>query len=260
MSDDAEGKYNPAARVRAEPARVLPKRFYTEVTATERGSGYAVHLDGRPVRTPGKLVLVLPTAAMAEAIAEEWAAQTTLIDPVTMPLTRLANSVRDQVDGREDAVRADMVKYAGSDLVCYRADSPEGLVAAQGDAWDPPLAWIRQTFGAELVVGEGLMPVAQSDASREAIATAVAPLEGFRLAAAHVMTALLGSVVLTLATLHGHLAPETAWLAAHVDEDWQAAKWGIGSEAAARRAARHADFLAAVRMSELALTPNSNVG
>jgi chaperone required for assembly of F1-ATPase len=250
MSDDPKG--NPIGKVRSEQSRVLPKRFYAEATAAARGSGYAVHLDGRPVRTPGKLVLVLPSAAMAEAIASEWAAQGTLIDPMTMPLTRLANSVRDQVDGREDAVRADIVKYAGSDLLCYRADGPEGLVVAQADAWDPVLAWAREALGAEFAVCQGLMPVAQSAASRAAIEAAVAPLEGFRLAAAHVMTTLLGSVVLALATLHGHLPPESAWLAAHVDDDWQAAKWGVDSEAEARRAARRTDFLAAVRMSELA--------
>ncbi len=255
MSDDKSGGNDPIGRVRSEQSRVLPKRFYAEATAAARGSGYAVHLDGRPVRTPGKLVLILPTAAMADAIAAEWAAQETLIDPMTMPLTRIANSVRDQVDGREEAVRADIVKYGGSDLVCYRADGPPGLVAAQAAAWDPAVLWAREALGADLAVGAGLMPVAQSEASRAAIEAAAAALEGFRLASAHVMTTLLGSVVLAMAVLHGHLTAEAAWRAAHVDEDWQAAKWGADAEAMARREARRAEFLAAVRMSELA-TPS----
>lgn len=254
MSDDTAGNDNPIDKVRSEQARALPKRFYAEATAAPRGSGHAVHLDGRPVRTPGKLVLVLPTAALAEAIAAEWAAQATLIDPMTMPLTRIANSVRDQVDGREAAVRADIVKYAGSDLVCYRADAPAGLVAAQAAAWDPVVAWAREALGADLAVCAGLMPVAQSAASRAAIETAVAPLEGFRLAAAHVMTTILGSVVLALAELRGRLTADEAWRAAHVDEDWQISKWGEDAEAAARREARRIEFLAAVRISELAGT------
>ena len=255
MSDDKTGNEHPAAKIRSEQARTLPKRFYSEAKAAARGSGHAVHLDGRPVKTPGKLVLILPTAAMAEAIAAEWAAQETLIDPMSMPLTRIANSVRDQVDGREAAVRADMAKYGGSDLVCYRADGPEGLVAAQADAWDPAVDWARETLGADLAVCAGLMPVTQSAASRAAIEAVVAPLEGFKLAAGHVMTTLLGSVVLALAVLHGRLSPDEAWRAAHVDEDWQAVKWGADAEATARRDARFREFLAAVRISELAVAP-----
>lgn len=242
---------DPIGRVRSERARSLPKRFYTDVTVAARGSGYAVELDGRPLRTPGKLVLVLPTEAMAKAIAAEWSAQKELVDPMTMPLTRLANSVRDQVDGREPEVRADIVKYAGSDLVCYRADGPEGLAAAQARAWDPAMDWARRELGADLVVSEGLMPVAQSAASQAAIETAVAPLSSFRLTSAHVLTTLLGSVVLALAVLHGRLAADDAWSAAHVDEDWQIARWGADDEATHRRVARRAEFLAAVELIRL---------
>ena len=251
MSDDPLLKPDPAVLARGGQPRALPKRFYAAVTAAPRGDGHAVHLDGRPLRTPGKLVLILPTAALADAIAAEWSAQTDRIDPLTMPLTRLANSVRDQVDGREREVRADIVKYGGSDLVCYRADSPEGLVAAQMRAWDPVLEWARRDLGCDLAVATGIVHVAQSAASRAAIEAAVAPLEGFRLASAHVMTTLLGSVVLALAVLRGRLTAEEAWAAAHVDEDWQIAKWGSDAEAMRRRAARLVEFQAAVRLCDL---------
>ncbi len=232
-------------------ARQLPKRFYTDVTVAPRGGGHAVHLDGRPLRTPGKLVLVLPTAQMAEAIAVEWAAQGATIDPMSMPLTRLANSVRDQVEGREPEVRADIAKYAGSDLLCYRADGPAELVALQAAAWDPLLDWARAAIGADLAVCTGIMPVDQTPASRAAVEAAVAKLESFRLASAHVMTTLLGSVVLMLAVEAGPLTPEEAWKAAHIDEDWQIAKWGEDAEAARRQEKRKTEFLAAVRLIRL---------
>jgi len=248
---------SPAGKVRLAQARPLPKRFYTDVAVAPRGGGHAVHLDGRPLRTPGKLVLVLPTAAMAEAVAAEWAAQAAHIDPTTMPLTRLVNSVRDQVEGREAEVRADIVKYAGSDLVCYRADAPAALVDAQAKAWDPAVAWAREALGADLAVCRGLMPVAQSAASRVAIEAAVAGFDAFRLAAAHVMTTVLGSIVLTLAMLRGHMTPEAAWNAAHVDEDWQIGQWGADEEAARRREHRRSEFMAAVRLDRLAAGADS---
>jgi chaperone required for assembly of F1-ATPase len=252
MSDDTSRKPDPVQLARTGQVRQLPKRFYREVTVAARGSGYAVHLDGRPLRTPGKIVLVLPTEALASAIAEEWSAQVEHIDPLSMPLTRLANSVRDQVEGREAVVRADIVKFAGSDLLCYRAEGPEGLVRAQAEAWDPVLAWARATLGADLAVGTGLMHVEQPDASRVAIEAAVSEYESFRLASAHVITTLLGSVVLMLATLADSVTPEEAWRAAHVDEDWQASKWGADAEATRRRESRKAEFLAAVRLRDLA--------
>jgi len=251
MSDEQDRRSDPVQLARTGQARQLPKRFYQEVTVAARGAGHAVHLDARPLRTPGKLVLVLPTAAMAAAIADEWAAQGKDIDLLSMPLTRLANSVRDQVEGREKAVRADIAKYAESDLVCYRADGPDGLVKAQAAAWDPVMSWLKETHGADFSIATGIMPVQQSQASRSAIDMAVAPLDPFRLAAAHVMTTLLGSVALMLATLSGRLTPEEAWTAAHIDETWQTARWGEDAEAARRQEARKAEFLAAVRLSRL---------
>jgi chaperone required for assembly of F1-ATPase len=255
MSDEPIRRSDPSDLARGGQARQLPKRFYTNVTVEARGGGYAVHLDGRPLRTPNKLVLVLPTSGMAAAIAEEWDAQREHIDPMSMPLTRLVNSVRDQVDGREPQVRADIVKYAGSDLLCYRADGPSELIAAQAAAWDPVLDWARESIGVDLAVCTGIMHVSQSDSSRVAVEAAVTPLESFQLASAHVMTTLLGSVVLMLAVRAGRLTPEEAWKAAHVDENWQISKWGADAEATRRQENRKIEFLAAVRLSRLVDEP-----
>ena len=215
------------------------------------GGGYRVQLDGKPVRTPAKALLALPTRALAEAVAGEWAAQREHIDPATMPLTRLANSAIDGVQGREAEVRADIVRYAGSDLLCYRASEPEGLVRRQAEMWDPVLGWARDALGARFAVAEGLMPLAQPDAAISAIAAALEGFDAFSLAALHVMTTLTGSALLALAHARGRLTAEQAWTAAHVDEDWQIGKWGEDAEAAARRQRRWCEMQAAGRMLAL---------
>jgi chaperone required for assembly of F1-ATPase len=235
-----------------EPERMLPKRFYASVSVDAKGpADHRIRLDGRPVRTPAKAELAAPTPALAQAIADEWLAQGTHIDPLSMPLTKLANSAIDGVARRQAEVRADIAKYAGSDLLCYRADGPEGLQRRQSEAWDPILKWAEQDLGARLAVGAGLMPVAQTDAAKAAVARGLEEYDGFALAALHVITTLLGSVVLALAHARGHLSTEEAWAAAHVDEDWQISKWGEDAEAKARRARRWADLQAASRMLEL---------
>jgi chaperone required for assembly of F1-ATPase len=210
-----------------------------------------VLLDGRPARTPRKRALDLPGRALAEAVAAEWAAQGERMDPVTMPLTRLVNSAIDGVRGREHEVAADIVRYAGSDLVCYRAGHPDGLVARQQAAWDPVLAWAAAELGVRLVFGEGLMPVAQPTRALEAVAATLGPLDAFRLTALHVMTTLTGSCLIALAHARGRLPLEEAWCAAHIDEDWQAEQWGIDHEAAARRAHRLVEMQAASRLLAL---------
>jgi len=209
---------------------------------------FRILLDGRPARTPAKALLAVPTRALAEAVAAEWESQREWLVAGTMPLTRLANSALDGVAGREDALRADIVKYAASDLVCYRAGEPEGLVRRQAELWDPVLAWGREALGARFVLAEGLMPVAQPEAATSAIGEALADCDAFALAALHVMTTLTGSALLAVAHARGHLTAEAAWAAAHVDEDWQIARWGEDAEAAARRARRWAEMEAASRM------------
>lgn len=230
----------------------LPKRFYQTVDVREEpGGNFAILLDGRPVRTPKKLQLQVPTRALAEAIAAEWSAQTERIDPATMPLTKLANSAIDGVVGREQAVIDDIAAHAGSDLLCYRAQAPDGLVAAQRTHWDPVLAWAEDALAAPLVLGEGVIHVDQPQASLDAVKAALAGRDGFSLAALHVLTGLTGSALLGLAVALGRLTPEQAWEAAHVDEDWQIGQWGEDHEAAQRRQNRRRDFDAAARMLTL---------
>jgi chaperone required for assembly of F1-ATPase len=203
------------------------------------------------VRTPGKAPLVLPTRALADAVADEWRAQGERIDPATMPLTKLANSAIDGVAGRERAVIDDIVKHAASDLVCYRAQGPRDLLEAQTKHWDKVLDWTKDTLQAPLKLGEGIVHVAQPQASLDRLRRALAGRDAFSLAALHVMTALTGSALLALAVALGRMTPEEAWDAAHVDEDWQISQWGEDHEAAERRANRRRDFAAAARLLTL---------
>lgn len=242
----------PAAGARAPGAASLPKRFYT--TATAAGSaaeGWRVQLDGRPVRTPGKQVLQLASAPLAEVLAGEWSAQATHIDPASMPLTRLVNTALDGVTGREKEVADDIVAYSGSDLLCYRAERPEGLVARQQAAWDPPLAWAQAHLGVSFVRQQGLMPVAQPPGLATAMAAALAPADAIELTALHVVTTLTGSAVLALAVWREAVSPQEAWAAANVDEDWQIAQWGEDGEAMLRRGRRQTELLAACRLLRL---------
>ena len=220
----------------------------TRGEGTTNARAFRLLLDGKPVRTPAKKDLLLPTRALAEAVAAEWDAQTERIDPTTMPLTRLANSAIDGVTGREAEVRADIVKYAGSDLVCYRAEGPEALVARQADAWNPILEWAATDLGVRLILAQGVMPVVQPQAALARIAEAVQPLSPFQLAGLHVATTLTGSAVLALAILRGRLMPQEAWATAHVDEDYQIELWGADAEAESRRRKRWQDMQAASRL------------
>src|SRR5262245_42780602 len=233
----------------ASRAANLPKRFYNDVTIKDEDGGDAsLLLDGKPVRTPAKATLALPTHALAEAVADEWRAQGERIDPLTMPLTKLANSAIDGVKGREQAVVDDIAKYAGSDLVCYRAEGPKALVASQSEHWDPIIAWAKAALDAPLSLAEGVVHVAQPKSSLDSIRRALEGLDAFSLAALHVMTSLTGSALLALAVLRGRLTAEEAWHATHIDEDFQISQWGEDAEAAHRRANRRRDFDAAARL------------
>jgi chaperone required for assembly of F1-ATPase len=231
----------------------LPKRFYAGVSVKEAspGPGYAILLDGRPVRTPRKLPLVVPTRALAEAIAAEWEAQGERIDPSTMPLSRLAITALDGVANNMAAVAADIVKFAGSDLLSYRAEAPAPLADQQAKAWDPIQRWAEDEFGARFKTAKGVMPVPQSDETLDRVAAAVAPFSAPALTALHMMTTLTGSALLALAHARGRLSAAAAWAAAHVDEDWQISQWGVDKEAAERRARRWAEMQAASRFLAL---------
>jgi len=226
----------------------LRKRFYERASA---GGDNAILLDGRPVRTPGGNALAAPTRALADAIAAEWDAQVERIDPATMPLTRLSNTIIDSVAANAEAVTAEVAKYLGSDMLCYRAGTPEGLVAMQTRHWDPILVWARDTHGARFVLSEGVMFVMQPDGAIAAMRTII-PSDNWRLAATNVVTTLTGSALIALALASGHLGPDAAWDAANVDEDWNMSLWGRDELALRRREGRHADFKAAATV--LALT------
>ena len=231
----------------------LPKRFYATATIAETEGGYGLRLDGRSARTPGRRLLELPTRALGEAVAAEWQTQGEVVDPARMPLTRLANSAIDAVADDRAAVADDLLRYAGSDLVCYRAGAPERLVEAQSRAWDPVLAWARDELGARFTLSQGVTFVAQPETAIAAARRAVdAVTDPFQLAALHVMTTLTGSILLALATARAVLTPEAAWAAAHADEIFQESIWGEDAEAAERRRFRQVDFEAAARMFALA--------
>jgi len=243
----------PRDPMRAAQANMRPpalRRFYkrAEVVAAD-GGGFAVRLDDRAVRTPGKRPLVASTRAVAELIAAEWAAQGETIEPMSMPTTRLANSAIDGVADALAATRAAIANYAAADLVCYRAAAPEALVALQAAAYDAVLAWARDTLGAGLVTTVGVAHVAQPEAAIVAARAAVeAYADPFAVAALHVMTNLTGSLLIALMTARGALSAEAAWRAAHVDEDFQIGLWGEDDEAKRRRAARRRDFEAAAKV------------
>ncbi len=235
-----------------EPMRAsFSKRFYKSVDVIADGSGFQIRLDGRPIKTPKKRLLELPRKMLADAVAAEWQAQVGVIDPGTMPVTRIANTAIDGVANSMSEVAADIVAFAGSDLLCYRACDPAELLARQAVAWDPVLAWVQKAHGARFVLSEGVMPVEQSDAALKKIASVVAPFNPFQLTALHVLTTLTGSALLALAFASEALSLEEVWTAAHVDEDWQILMWGPDEEAAARRELRRLEFDAAAQVLTL---------
>jgi chaperone required for assembly of F1-ATPase len=255
LFDEVAGKspLDPQEAVRRTTRGPQRKRFYARAGVTPSPDGFAVTLDDKPVRTLSGRALAAPTQDIAEAIAAEWEAQQEFINPLTMPLTRLANSVVDAVADRAGAVAADIAKYFESDLLFYRAGHPDGLVAREAAHWDPPLFWAAEALGAHFILAEGIMHVRQPDAAIEA-ARAALPEDPWSVAALHVITTTTGSALLALALLRGVLDSEAVWAAAHVDEDWNIEKWGVDEEVAARRAAKLVDFGAAVRILK-ALNP-----
>jgi chaperone required for assembly of F1-ATPase len=246
LFDEASGKspLAPEEAVRRSARAPRRKRFYAHAGVVEAADGFAVTLDGKPIRTPSGCQVVAPRREIAEAIAAEWEAQQDTIDPLTMPLTRFANSVVDAVVYRVEAVRDDVAKYFGSDLLFYRAGHPDALVALEARHWDPVLFWAADALGAHFILAEGIVHVRQPD-SAVAAARAALPADPWSIAALHVVTTLTGSALLALALVHGVLDQDQVWAAAHVDEDWNIEKWGADEEIAARRAARLVDFRAA---------------
>src|SRR4051812_19552661 len=223
------------------------KRFYANTGAVETSGGFAVTLDDKPIRTPSGRQVVVPAREIADAIVAEWNTQQEFIDPLSMPLTRFANSVVDGVIDRVDAVTEDVAKYFETDLVFYRAGHPEALVAREAEHWDPLVFWAADALGAHFILTEGIVHVRQPD-SAVAAARAALPRDPWQVAALHMVTTLTGSALLALALLRGVFDEDQVWAAAHVDEDWNVQQWGVDAEVAERRLARFLDFRAAARV------------
>ena len=236
-----------AAQANMRPA--VLRRFFKEASIVEVDGGFALKLDGRGARTPGKAPLVAPRRAIAELIAAEWAGQGEIIEPWTMPATRLANSAIDGVSKTLRETRAEVAQYAGSDLVCYRGEEPADLAAMQSQAHDPVLAWAREALGARFALARGVMFIEQPRAALERVEAAVGRYEDpFAVASLHVLTSLSGSALLALMIAHGAMDAQQAWRAAHVDEDFQILKWGVDEEARERREARWSEFATAAKV------------
>ena len=224
------------------------KKFWTEVTVEETADGYAVCLDTRPLRTPAKVPCLVPIFSLAEAIAAEWDAQGDQVDPRMMPLTRAANSTIDRVIPEAKAVGETIAAYGQSDLICYRASHPEGLVARQAAAWDPLVDWARTTLEAPLTLGEGVMHVAQPAQSIARLGAAVRAHSPWELTALHDLVTISGSLVVGLAVSQGRLGTTEAWSVSRIDEDWNIEKWGEDAEAAKTAQRRETDFKDAARL------------
>ncbi|WP_306117847.1 MULTISPECIES: ATP12 family protein [unclassified Roseitalea] len=240
---------DPMGAARANMRPDLPRRFYDKVAVGEHDGGFAVELDGRPARTPGKAIVALGTAPAARIVADEFGAQEETIDPSTMPAFRLVNTAIDGVAADPQAVHEDIVRFFGSDLVCYRAEGPETLVALQRDSWDGPLEWAERQAGGRFHLAEGVIHVAQPRETLRAMAALVAQVtDPVALAALHSMTTLTGSAVLAYGVYRAAWGADDAWAAAHVDEDFNIAQWGEDAQARAVRQRRRREMDAAARM------------
>lgn len=233
----------------SEPSRAsqLPKRFYKTVEVVAGDDAFVVTLDGKSIRTPGKDLLATRSKTIADIMAQEWAGQEERIDPMRMPVTRLLNTAIDGVAGDMQAVKEDIIRFASSDLLCYRADGPEPLNALHLQHWDPLIEWAQTALGAQFTLAQGIMHVEQPGEAMAAFSTHVGQIDDpLVLASCHLVTSLTGSAIVAMAVLKGACDLDEAWAVAHVDEDWNASQWGEDEEAADRRAARLVDMKAAV--------------
>ena len=225
----------------------VKKRFWAEVSTSVCEGGYSVTLDGRVLRTPAKLPLVVPTEAAAALLAEEWRAQGEVVVPDTMPATRAANAAIDNVRGQKHEVTLLLVAYGDSDLVCYRASSPEELVALEEQAWDPLLDWAAHRYGCRPLTRSGVMHEPQPKVLLDRLQADIARLNPFELTAFHDLVSMSGSLIIALALIDRYAPPEALWQVSRVDEDWQIAQWGEDEEAAHLTEGRRRAFLNAAR-------------
>ena len=227
------------------------KRFWTSADAVARDGGWAVELDGKPLRTPAREPLVVPSQALAAAIAAEWSRVGERVEPRSMPLTGIANAAIDRVAPDRAQFAAGLARYAEGDLACYRAEGPRELVESQLEQWDSLLGWARRRFDVDFRTTCGIIHVAQPQATVDRLAHAVAAMDAFRLAALSPLVTIGGSLVAGLAVAEGAMGVEWAWAAVSIDERWQLEQWGSDAEAEVALENRRADFFAAARFLEL---------
>ncbi|HXE28700.1 MAG TPA: ATP12 family protein [Stellaceae bacterium] len=227
------------------------KRFYKEAKIVAADGEFAIELDGKPLRTPEKRALLVPTKQLAEAIASEWQGQGVTVKPLNLPLTRLVSTAIDRVTPRRTAVIGEIAKYATTDLLCYRADEPHELVERQEKIWQPLLDWAEARLDASFAVTQGVTPVAQTPATLTGIERAIAAHDAMRLVALHLATTACGSVVLGLALLAERISAEEAFAAAQLDETFQIERWGEDAEQTKTRAALKEDIALAARFAAL---------
>lgn len=221
------------------------KRFWKKTTADAVEGGFSVHLDGRSVRTPLKTLVVVPTLAMAEAMRQEWDAQEGKIDPLSMPVTRAANAALDKVSTQHAEVVDMLAAYGDSDLICYRAEGPEGLVAKQAEEWGPLVDWAATELSAALQVRVGIMHIPQQPKALAVLHGHVATFDAFQLTAFHDLVAITGSLILGLAIARGRLGAEQAWEVSRIDENWQIAQWGADEDAEIQAGLKRRDLIRA---------------
>lgn len=227
------------------------KRFWKDVAVEPEEGGWTVKLDGKPLRTPARAALVVPTERLADAIAGEWRSVESEVDPRAMPLTGLANAAIDRVAPGRRAFAGGLARYAEADLACYRSDWPPELVSRQTAKWDELLAWARRRYDVDFSTTSGILHVPQPQATIERLDHAVAALDPFRLAGLSPLVTLGGSLIAGLAVLEKAITAEAAWDAVSVDERWQLEQWGGDAEADAALENRRRDFLSAARFLQL---------
>lgn len=223
------------------------KRFWENADVTKAGDGFTVLLDGRKLRTPVKSELIVPTHGMAEEIAKEWRAQGEKINPLSMPFTRSANAAIDKVATMHCEVTEQVAEYGGTDLICYRAASPEELVLRQKNAWDPLLDWARSELSAPLNAGEGIRHVAQDADVLKSLANRVAAMSEFQLAAFHDLVGMSGSLIIGFAVIYKFQPVDELWRCSRIDEDWQISQWGEDEEATVTAETKKTAFMHAAQ-------------
>ncbi len=221
------------------------KRFYSDVDIDGDENGFQITLDKRPIKSAGQQILQLPNEKMAEQLANEWRQQKEFIDFTNMPVMRFASAVRDNIIPRPNEARAEILKYAHSDLLCYRVSEPDSLIKQQTSLWDPVLRQFKDELNIEFVTSTGIQYVEQAGESMKRIEALIAPFESYQLGAVHLLTVLTGSAILAIALRNDWLTVEAAWQCAHLDEDFQAEHWGEDDEAILRRQRRYTEFCAA---------------